>query len=200
MAPPKQIHEWPVAFSAVEADDIIPWSQNSATGKMVLATLLTYLSSIYQETSGLTSVIEAAVLAYLIEGPGITLAVTGTDKLIVEIDLGFLDARIAATTATLAAETIDDRIAALLQPGSGISLNYDDTANTLTISAAASGGGGFNPPSPLVGSYSSPGQYTGGAVTLNTKQEAVNYADSITRTTGVKAEAIRVKVRIEETA
>jgi hypothetical protein len=41
---------------------------------------------------------------------------------------------------------------------------------------------------------------TGGAVTLNTKQDAVNYADSITRTTGVKAEAIRVKVRIEETA
>ena len=39
---------------------------------------------------------------------------------------------------------------------------------------------------------------TGGAVTLNTKQEAVIYADSITRTTGVKAEAVRVKVRIEE--
>jgi len=41
---------------------------------------------------------------------------------------------------------------------------------------------------------------TGGAVTLNTKQDAIAYADSITRTTGVKAEAIRVKVRIEETA
>jgi hypothetical protein len=41
---------------------------------------------------------------------------------------------------------------------------------------------------------------TGGAVTLNTKQDAVAYADSITRTTGVKAEAIRVKVRIEEAA
>ena len=39
---------------------------------------------------------------------------------------------------------------------------------------------------------------TGGAVTLNTKQEAIIFADSITRTTGVKAEAIRVKVRIEE--
>jgi hypothetical protein len=39
---------------------------------------------------------------------------------------------------------------------------------------------------------------TGGAVTLSTKQEAVIYAESITRTTGVKAEAIRVRVRIEE--
>jgi hypothetical protein len=39
---------------------------------------------------------------------------------------------------------------------------------------------------------------TGGAVTLNTKQEAIIFADSITRTTGVKAEAIRVRVRIEE--
>ena len=39
---------------------------------------------------------------------------------------------------------------------------------------------------------------TGGAVTLNTKQEAVIYAESITRTTGVMAEPIRVRVRIEE--
>ena len=39
---------------------------------------------------------------------------------------------------------------------------------------------------------------TGGVVTLNTKQEAVIYAASITRTTGVMAEAIRVKIRIEE--
>jgi hypothetical protein len=38
----------------------------------------------------------------------------------------------------------------------------------------------------------------GGAVTLNTKQEAIIFADSITRTTGVMAEAIRVRVRIEE--
>jgi hypothetical protein len=39
---------------------------------------------------------------------------------------------------------------------------------------------------------------TGGAVTLNTKQEEVIYAESITRTTGVKAEPIRVRVRIED--
>lgn len=40
---------------------------------------------------------------------------------------------------------------------------------------------------------------TGGPVTLSTKQEAIIFAESITRTTGVMAEAIRVKVRIEET-
>jgi hypothetical protein len=39
---------------------------------------------------------------------------------------------------------------------------------------------------------------TGGAVTLNTKKEAIIFADSITRTTGVKAEAVRVRVRMEE--
>jgi hypothetical protein len=39
---------------------------------------------------------------------------------------------------------------------------------------------------------------TGGPVTLNTKQDAVAYAESITQRTGVKAEAIRVRVRIEE--
>ncbi len=41
---------------------------------------------------------------------------------------------------------------------------------------------------------------TGGAVTLTTKQDAAIYAESITRTTGVKAEPVRVKVRIEEIA
>jgi hypothetical protein len=39
---------------------------------------------------------------------------------------------------------------------------------------------------------------TGGAVTLSTKQEAVIYAESITRRAGVMAEAVRVRVRIEE--
>ena len=39
---------------------------------------------------------------------------------------------------------------------------------------------------------------TGGAVTLNTKKEAIIYAERITRTTGVAAQPIRVKVRIEE--
>jgi hypothetical protein len=38
----------------------------------------------------------------------------------------------------------------------------------------------------------------GGPVTLNTKQIATVYAGSIEQTTGVKAEAVRVRVRIEE--
>lgn len=38
-------------------------------------------------------------------------------------------------------ERVDDRVAALLQAGTNITLNYDDTANTLTISATAGAGG-----------------------------------------------------------
>ena len=38
-------------------------------------------------------------------------------------------------------EAVDDRVAALLVPGSNITLNYNDTANTLTIASTASGGG-----------------------------------------------------------
>lgn len=40
------------------------------------------------------------------------------------------------------AERVDDRVAALLVEGSGISLTYDDGANTLTIAATGGGGGG----------------------------------------------------------
>lgn len=39
-------------------------------------------------------------------------------------------------------ETIDDRVAALLVAGAGISLTYNDPANTLTITNTAGGGGG----------------------------------------------------------
>jgi hypothetical protein len=39
---------------------------------------------------------------------------------------------------------------------------------------------------------------TGGAVTLNTKKDAMSLADTITQIRGVKAEPVRVKVRIEE--
>jgi hypothetical protein len=39
------------------------------------------------------------------------------------------------------AEGVDDRVAALLQPGANIALAYNDVANTLTISASGSGGG-----------------------------------------------------------
>jgi len=38
-------------------------------------------------------------------------------------------------------ERVDDRVGSLLQAGTNITLNYDDTANTLTISATAGAGG-----------------------------------------------------------
>jgi hypothetical protein len=47
---------------------------------------------------------------------------------------------ITATGGTVTNEAIDDRVAALLQAGPNISLNYNDAANTLTISASGSGG------------------------------------------------------------
>jgi hypothetical protein len=43
---------------------------------------------------------------------------------------------IASTAVTDFAEAVDDRVAALLQAGTGISLSYNDPANTLTISAS----------------------------------------------------------------
>lgn len=46
----------------------------------------------------------------------------------------------AAIAALVANEQIDDRVAALLVAGSGVTITYDDGANTLTI--AATGGGG----------------------------------------------------------
>lgn len=43
------------------------------------------------------------------------------------------------TTANITgfAEAVDDRVAALLVPGSNVTLSYDDTANTLTVNAAS---------------------------------------------------------------
>lgn len=40
-------------------------------------------------------------------------------------------------------EAVDDRVAALLVPGTNIGIVYDDMSNTLTISASGSGGGGL---------------------------------------------------------
>jgi hypothetical protein len=42
-------------------------------------------------------------------------------------------------------EAVDDRVGSLLVAGTNVTLNYDDSANTLTISAA--GGGGYTAPS-----------------------------------------------------
>lgn len=40
-------------------------------------------------------------------------------------------------------EAVDDRIASLLIAGTNITISYDDTANTLTLSASSSGGSGL---------------------------------------------------------
>lgn len=48
----------------------------------------------------------------------------------------------ATSDITGFSEAIDDRVAALLQQGSGIALSYNDLANALTIAATGGGGGG----------------------------------------------------------
>ena len=55
-----------------------------------------------------------------------------------DVDVG-TGVGIGGSTGSLS-ETIDDRVAALLQAGSNITLTYNDTAGTLTIAAANSGG------------------------------------------------------------
>lgn len=58
-----------------------------------------------------------------------------------------------ATTAAIAGlvtdERIDDRVAALLVAGTGITITYNDAANTLTIAATGGGGGGSSTVSPV---------------------------------------------------
>jgi hypothetical protein len=47
-----------------------------------------------------------------------------------------------AANITDFSEAVDDRVGALLTAGPNVTLSYNDTANTLTISASGSGGGG----------------------------------------------------------
>ncbi len=49
-----------------------------------------------------------------------------------------------ASTISDFSESVDDRVAALLVPGTNISLNYNDVANTITINATSGGGGSTN--------------------------------------------------------
>ena len=56
---------------------------------------------------------------------------------------GAVTLTVADVAGALDGEGIEDRIAALLQAGSGITLTYNDVANTLTIGATGGGGGGL---------------------------------------------------------
>lgn len=85
----------------------------------------------------------------LIQGSNVTLTTTdnsGADRVDITIDA------VGGTGGGLTAEDVDDRVAALLVQGSGVTLNYNDAANTLTISASGTPGPP-GPPDP--GSYES---------------------------------------------
>jgi hypothetical protein len=56
-----------------------------------------------------------------------------------------------ASAVTDFSEAVDDRVAALVKAGANVTLTYDDTAGTLTIASAASGGGGAGGMSTPVG-------------------------------------------------
>jgi hypothetical protein len=51
----------------------------------------------------------------------------------------------AASTISDFAEAVDDRVASLLVAGSGVTLTYNDGANTLTVAASGGGGGSALP-------------------------------------------------------
>jgi hypothetical protein len=54
-----------------------------------------------------------------------------------------------ASNITDFSEAVDDRVGSLLVAGSNITLNYDDTANTLSITSTAAGGGGGDVTGPV---------------------------------------------------
>jgi hypothetical protein len=75
-------------------------------------------------------------------------------------------------------ERVDDRVASLLVAGTNITLNYDDAANTLTISAASGSGGSptFETVAKNLDASGATLNYTGGDLT------SVVYANGITKT------------------
>lgn len=92
--------------------------------------------------------------AYAFNGTNWVLAAAGGDATLLEGQPGSYYRDRAnhegvQTASTIAdfAEVVDDRVAALLQQGTGIAIVYDDTANTLTISSnviANPGSGSFD--------------------------------------------------------
>ena len=70
-------------------------------------------------------------------------------------------------------EAVDDRVAALLVPGSNITINYNDAANTLTVNSTASGGGTPGTAPPIMD-----GVATVGVSTLYSRQDHIHPSDT----------------------
>ncbi len=89
----------------------------------------------------------ASSIAWLDYGAGLT--ISGTTLTANVQSVNSQTGAVVLTTTNIAEgtnlyftdERVDDRVSSLLQAGTNITLNYDDTANTLTISATAGAGG-----------------------------------------------------------
>lgn len=74
-------------------------------------------------------------------------------------------------------ERVDDRVNSLLQAGAGLTLNYDDVANTLTIEATGGGTGGSTTFLGLTDTPSSFAGFSNKFLAVNAAGDAVEFAD-----------------------
>lgn len=86
-------------------------------------------------------------------------------------------------------EAVDDRVAGLLQQGSGIALTYNDTANTLTIAVAGGGGGGGPITSLDIIDATAPGRTLLTAADATTQRTALGLGSAATQATASFAPA-----------